>query len=166
MRRNAVISEDGLYRYSLERDWSARKQRCIFVMLNPSTADAEKDDPTIRRCIGFAKQWGCGGLTVLNLFAYRATDPKVLSEVNDPIGPENDLWIEAAFQGLSDPIVIYAWGVNAKVWALRCHRIYQIARRNGIKPYILGLLSKEGFPRHPLYLPKNASLVHWRPSSA
>ena len=161
MRRNAAISEDGIYRYSLERDWSARKQRCIFVMLNPSTADAEKDDPTIRRCIGFAKQWKCGGLTVLNLFAFRCTNPKELFKSDDSVGPENDAYVEAAFQVLTDPLVVFAWGSNAKRAEWRVQQVELLAKRNGIRTFALGV-TKNGQPIHPLYQPKITTLRRWR----
>ena len=80
MIKSAEISPCGLYRYSLTRKWEAWKGTVNFIMLNPSTADAQEDDPTIRRCIGFAKAWGYGGIVVTNLFAYRATNPKELKK--------------------------------------------------------------------------------------
>src|SRR5262249_14212908 len=97
VRRAAVISDCGRYRYSLTRRWGdAAEPRALFVMLNPSTADAEQDDPTIRRCIGFAKAWGMGSLEVVNLYALRATDPAALLSAPDPIGPKNDTMITSA----------------------------------------------------------------------
>lgn len=89
MIKSAIISECGKYRYSLSRIWDENKANVLFIMLNPSTADGDVDDPTIRRCIGFAKSWGYGGIYVGNLFAYRATDPKELLKVENPIGFEN-----------------------------------------------------------------------------
>ena len=86
----AAFSPDRRYRYTLRRQWDDALPYCLFVMLNPSTADATQDDPTIRRCIGFTKAWGFGGLLVGNLFALRSTDPAALYHADDPVGPEND----------------------------------------------------------------------------
>src|SRR4051812_49823510 len=91
---NAVISACGAYRYVLTRQVGGGVRRATFIMLNPSTADASNDDPTIRRCIGFAQRWGCGQLAVLNLFAYRATDPADLKRASEPVGPENREWFD------------------------------------------------------------------------
>src|SRR5690606_18576726 len=95
MNGTARFSPCGQYRYLLTRPipapfWKPDAGEAVFVMLNPSTADASEDDPTIRRCIGFAKEWGCTGLTVANLYALRSTDPKGLWKHRDPVGPEND----------------------------------------------------------------------------
>ena len=89
-RTGADFDPTGVYRYSLWREWDARAPAVAFVMLNPSTADAGKDDPTIRRCASFARSWGYGSLEVVNLFAYRASEPKRLRQTPDPIGPAND----------------------------------------------------------------------------
>lgn len=86
----AGISECGTYRYWLCREWSPGLDSLVWLMLNPSTADATQDDPTIRRCMGFARRWGYGGITVVNLYAYRATNPRDLLTAADPVGPEND----------------------------------------------------------------------------
>ncbi len=88
-RNGAVLSADGVYRYRLWRTWDASKPTLAFLMLNPSTADATEDDPTIRRCLGFAKEWGYGSLVVVNLFALRSPNPDALRENDDPVGPEN-----------------------------------------------------------------------------
>jgi hypothetical protein len=109
MKRSAYISPCGAYRYSLSREW-APGPACTFIMLNPSTADADIDDPTIRRCIGFAKAWGFGGLAVVNLFAFRATSPKDMQSAAEPVGPANDAAI-ADGVGLST-IAVAAWGVH------------------------------------------------------
>jgi len=156
MRAAAKISDCGRYRYSLEREWS-KAPPMVFCMLNPSTADASVDDPTIRRCIGFAKREGCGGIYVVNLFAYRATNPADLRSAGDPFGPENAEEIGAAmtWAAVGGPFVA-AWGANP---AARHGRAYitERARAFGIKVYCLGK-TKAGAPMHPLYLPGNADL--------
>ena len=105
---DAVISDCERYRYRLTRRWDDGPT-CTFIMLNPSTADARKDDPTIRRCIGFARREGCAALLVINCFAFRATKPADLFAAEDPIGPENDRHIMAASLD-ADGQVIAAWG--------------------------------------------------------
>ncbi|MCL6576102.1 DUF1643 domain-containing protein [Kyrpidia sp.] len=87
MYKDATIV--GPYRYSLTREWDASKPRVVFIMLNPSTADDDQDDNSVKRCIGFAKKWGFGSLEVVNLFAYRTPNPEKLSQVEDPVGMEN-----------------------------------------------------------------------------
>src|SRR5689334_19453129 len=109
---NAVISACGRYRYVLTRQVGPGSRRATFVMLNPSTADATNDDPTIRRCIGFAREWGCGRLVVLNLFAFRATDPADLKRAIDPVGPENRDWFERTLRPPHDGPLVCAWGVH------------------------------------------------------
>ena len=96
MKQGAAIDPTGLYRYSLWREWDANAPRVAFVMLNPSRADANTDDPTLRRCLGFARSWGCGSIEVVNLFAYRASRPDILRVVLDPVGPENDRYLQEA----------------------------------------------------------------------
>lgn len=145
---NAIISECGRYRYWLTREWG-EGPLVTFVMLNPSTADAEQDDPTIRRCMGYARSWGYDGITVVNLYALRSTDPRQLWRADDPIGPSNDQYLTTAAMraALDDAPIVAAWGANARsdrvlaVRALRCmDRLSVLA------------LTKAGTPRHPLYL--------------
>jgi hypothetical protein len=145
-RGRAYISEDGLYRYSLTREVApgAPNGTCTFIMLNPSTADAEHDDPTIRRCIGFACAWGFERLKVVNLYAYRATNPSDLWLADDPIGPDNDHVLSLVFGG-SD-LLIAAWGCHAKL-----DRVAEILSWP-IRPRLCLGLTKAGQPRHPLYL--------------
>ena len=147
---SAYISSDGLYRYSLMRDISPLVGcgTCTFVMLNPSTADAAQDDPTIRRCMGFARTWGFGRLKVVNLYAYRATKPSDLWLADDPIGPENDHVLSIAFGG-SD-LLIAAWGAHAKR-----DRVAEILSWP-VRPRLCLGLTKSGAPRHPLYLRRDA----------
>ena len=93
IKSDAVLSEDRVYRYALWRIWNEDRPLVMFVGLNPSTADETNDDPTLRRCMGFAESWGYGGVIMANIFAYRATDPKIMKQTEAPIGPENDEWL-------------------------------------------------------------------------
>jgi len=155
MIKDAIISEDGKYRYQLSRKWDKVKPMILFIMLNPSTADAEKDDPTIRRCMGFAKSWGYGGIFVGNLFSYRATEPGELLNVNDPYGHGNLSFI-MEMAGFSDK-VICAWGnektiKKVEVGKLIIKKIFKLLKEKGL--YYLEL-TKGGTPKHPLYLRGN-----------
>lgn len=155
----AEISPCGLYRYRLTRTWDAAAPAVVFVMLNPSTADASEDDPTIRRCLGFARRERAGGLVVANLFAFRATDPKALEDAADPIGPDNARWIETCVRETSGPIVA-AWGASVpKRLDLLVHmRVVALLPLDRLR--CLGRTAS-GAPRHPLYLPASAALERW-----
>jgi hypothetical protein len=141
MKKAAILSEDNLYRYQLSRIWDNTKPPILFIMLNPSTADADADDPTIRRVIRFAASWGYGGVYVANLYAFRSTDPKALKYADDPVGKENISYITHLI-GMADKVV-YAWGNNQKepTW------LSELVQT----PYCIDL-SKNGIPKHPLYL--------------
>lgn len=146
----AQLSVDGLYRYRLWREVGGRAMNVVvFVMLNPSTADGEKDDQTIRKCKEFARQWGFRRLEVVNLFAWRATNPKELPKVADPIGSENDRMIEE--RCLAADWVICAWGSD-RFAARRAQEVTRILRRLNIELRCLRK-SKDGNPWHPLYVP-------------
>jgi hypothetical protein len=106
----AAISKCEKYRYLLVRELSQQLGCAIFIVLNPSTADSQKDDPTIHKCMGFAEKWGYGQLRVINLFAYRATSPKDMLAA-DPVGEENKYWVDQTLRK-NDGIVICAWGAN------------------------------------------------------
>lgn len=151
MKKSANISDCGKYRYTLSREWDSSRPTVLFVCLNPSTADASKDDPTIRRLVGFAKQWGYGKLWVANLFAFRATKPEDMKAARDPIGPKNDFLIQRLDEmaSLSGGITVAAWGAHGN-HLNRAEEVLKLLR----DPYHLGL-TKGGQPRHPLYLPKN-----------
>jgi len=154
LRRSAIISPCGRYRYRLERTWSDAAP-VTFIMLNPSTADAEIDDPTIRRCMGFARSWGAGGIIVANLFALRATDPTELEKANAPIGTENDTAIVDAI--LASSLTVAAWGAH-KFAARRAVAVKRmIVGRIGGRLKCLGR-TKSGHPRHPLYVPASQAL--------
>ena len=144
MERSAILSQDGQYRYQLSRVWDETKPKILFVMLNPSTADANIDDPTIRRVVNFSKSWGYGGVFVGNLYAFRSTNPKNLKLANDPIGPENITHIKTLLEKTDR--VIYAWGNNRKEpeWLQKLVET----------PYCIDI-SKKGIPKHPLYLKKD-----------
>jgi hypothetical protein len=151
--RSAVISEDRQYRYELRRTWDESKPKVLFIMLNPSTADANIDDPTIRRCIGFAKRWGFGGILVGNLFAYRATEPKALLSTDNPIGKDNIKHLQLMYN--ESEIIICAWG-NSKIIDRLDRKISDYKPLSGIIGKLHYLeLSNDGTPKHPLYLKSN-----------
>ncbi|WP_028003193.1 DUF1643 domain-containing protein [Sinorhizobium meliloti] len=142
----ASLSACRTYRYRLDRVWSEAEPKVAFIMLNPSTADEQKDDPTIRRCIGFAKSWGYGGIVVGNLFALRSTDPKALYTHADPIGPDNDKYLWDIANDCHQ--VIAAWGTHG---ALN-NRGHEVAHMlNGTNLSALKVTAG-GFPGHPLYI--------------
>ncbi|MFT2213967.1 DUF1643 domain-containing protein [Rhizobium giardinii] len=143
---SATISACGAYRYRLERQWDANKSKVAFIMLNPSTADAEQDDPTIHRCMAFAKAWGFGGLIVGNLFALRSTDPKVLYSHEDPIGVDNDKHLSAIAR--SSMKIICAWGTHG---AFR-DRGREVAHKLEFFNLSVLKLTADGHPGHPLYI--------------
>lgn len=125
----------------------------LFVMLNPSTADAQKDDATIRRCFQFAKREGCTSLTVVNLFAFRATDPKELTWAEDPVGPENDRHIQEQVSRHGTGWIVAAWGSNAMAFKRAQHVFHMLG-----DVHCLGR-TKLGAPRHPLYVLSSQPLV-------
>ena len=150
---SAIFSDDGVYRYSLRRAWGIGGSVC-FVMLNPSIADATHDDPTIRKCIGFAKRWGYSVLEVVNLFALRSTDPKKLQAVDRPIGPLNDGYIEEA-ASRADRIVA-AWGGGGR-YLNRGQKVRERLRWLGYEVWAIRIT--KGEPWHPLYLPYESDPV-------
>ncbi|MCX4232077.1 DUF1643 domain-containing protein [Streptomyces ortus] len=154
---SAILSDCDRYRYLLGREW-ADGPTAVFVMLNPSTADALRDDPTIRRCIGYARSWGCGALMVANLYAWRATDPNELWCAADPVGPDNDahLYAAATIAAESKGPLVGAWGVNA-----RLDRIAAVLALPGMDRLTALAVTKAGQPRHPLYLPSALTPQPW-----
>ena len=157
VRRSADVSPDGTYRYYLGRRWNAdpatRALTLAFIMLNPSTADAEQDDPTIRKCVGFARRLGYDAISVFNLFAYRATDPADLKRAMragvDVVGPENDERLGTLLRGrlAVGQGVVAAWGAHAPDGRVRA----VLAMPGSRALCTLGLTAK-GVPRHPLML--------------
>jgi hypothetical protein len=162
--RNTIFSNDRVYRYTLWREWppatpnllytadphlayyrGQHSQYAMFIGLNPSTADETKDDPTIRKCVGFAKRWGFGALCMTNLFAFRATDPRKMKLELDPTGPSNDKLIAACAR--SAGIIVAAWGVNGE----HMNRDGEVI--NLVDDLYCLRTTKHGMPEHPLYIP-------------
>lgn len=157
--RGATFSDDRAYRYSLFRQWCDVQPTLVVIGLNPSTADEYEDDPTIRRCIGFAKREQCGTLVMLNLFAIRATDPRAMLAHPEPVGAENDATLRG-YANRFGSIVVAAWGAHG------IHR----GRDKVVAALIPGMrcfgITKSGQPKHPLYLAANTPLVPFAPSDA
>lgn len=166
-----MFSQDQAYRYTLERTWDADLPVACFVMLNPSTATESVLDPTVRRCLGFAREWGCGSLLVLNAFALRSTDPKVLYGHFDPVGCDNDEVIRRTLAERRPWVVIAAWGSHAakidgrgrrkprgNTWAALHWSSRAAVLVQHVLPSSLTALAvtKDGQPGHPLYLPATA----------
>jgi hypothetical protein len=133
----------------------------VFVMQNPSTADATEDDPTIRRCVGFARREGFGGISVRNVFALRATDERELLTHTDPFGPENESHLLAARQVSMLTRLVVAWGERVGGKRLRHHYVRAAVLLSTLGPYCLGT-NRSGEPKHPLYLRADAEMVPWR----
>lgn len=153
--KGAYISPSGYYRYWLMRSWNEGEKKLAFVMLNPSTADAYEDDPTIRRCIGFAKRENAGGIVVVNLFAGRATQPSDLFKMHDPAGPLNAKQWRVMLADRKK--IICAWGAEPRA-ADQAKRFRAWAADMSLALWCLGK-TKDGHPRHPLYLKSDAPLV-------
>lgn len=142
MIKTATLSPDGLYRYDLTRRWG-EGPAVLWIMLNPSIADASIDDPTINRCISFSRRAGAGGLVVVNLFAFRATDPAELLRAQDPVGPDNWATVQRHLAG-APLLTVAAWGAH------------EAAKRSGIRLKLLDVhdmmclgRTQGGRPRHP-----------------
>jgi hypothetical protein len=155
---SAILSDCGRYRYRLSREWGAGPH-ALFIMLNPSTADACADDPTIRRCMGFARSWGCGGIEVVNLFAFRATIPEDMIAADDPVGPDNMSHVQKAVEQVTTGIlsewlrgpVVCAWGAQGRHMG-QDETVLGWIEAAGVVPMALKT-TKNGSPSHPLYLP-------------
>lgn len=163
MIRTATFSTCRLYRYSLWRAWNCKPAKgrytifrgryAMFIGLNPSTADETNDDPTVRRCIRYAQAWGFDGLCMTNIFAYRATLPADMKVIDDPVGPDNDRALCDLAKGAA--IVVAAWGTHGA----------HVDRHNAVRAMLPSLhylrLTKDGYPGHPLYLPKTLKPIKW-----
>ncbi|MBD2499960.1 DUF1643 domain-containing protein [Anabaena azotica] len=141
------------YRYLLRRKWNVDLPQVTFVMLNPSKANEKDEDPTLRRCIGYADYWGYGSLEVVNLFAYIATNPRDLRQADDPVGSENNSYIQLAAKRASR--IILAWGANEYLEKNREREKEVISLIYGQQPLYCLKLTKYGYPHHPLRLSKD-----------
>ena len=154
MQSSANFSDCGRYRYRLRRRW-ADGEECVFVGLNPSTADGAKNDATVRKCMQFARTWGFAGLVLVNLFARRCRYPQALATSDDPVGPDNAAWLAGAVKDA--PLVIAMWGNHGA-------RAYGEVSRRDLRAMDLRDdwrcfgHTKQGAPKHPLYLPNETQL--------
>ena len=152
MKKQANISKDKIYRYTLSRTWDSTKPTVLFIGLNPSIADENVDDPTVTRCINFAKDWGYGTLLMANLFAYRSTYPKEIYLIDDPIGKDNDYYLLECVK--QSDLIIACWGNNGTY----------MGREKIIKELVPNLYclqkNKNGTPHHPLRLPRKKLKVY------
>ena len=153
VNKNAIFSDCRKYRYALSRTWNGKKKTILFIGLNPSTADEKIDDPTIRRCINYAQNWGYGSLLMVNLFAYRVTLPSELKNVKNPIGNDNDLHILELSKKAD--LTVAAWGNEG----------FLLNRDKVVKKLIPNLMclkiNKSGQPAHPLYQKKDLKLIKY-----
>jgi hypothetical protein len=158
--RTALLSADGAYRYTLTRRWGDRAPAVVWIMLNPSTADDAVDDPTIRRCVGFTRGWGYDAITVVNLYALRATDPDILRGAADPVGPDNDHTL-SAHASAAVGLKVAAWGAHP----LAAGRARHLLARGVLPAAGLACLgvTAAGQPRHPLYVPAAQPTRQWNP---
>lgn len=147
------------YRYTWKLAWNRTQPPCAFVGLNPSTADESSPDPTVRRCIAYARGWGYGGLIMLNLFAFRATDPKDMKAEADPVGANNNRWLrdQAGYVTLMGGVVIAAWGTHGEHLGRSSDVVTLLA---GVPLYCLKV-TKGGEPGHPLYLKGDLTPKRW-----
>lgn len=150
-----------LYRYDLRRIWGTEEPIRVvnFIMLNPSTADAEQPDPTMTRCLNFARDWGYGALVITNLFAFRATDPQELRTRALIVGPLNDKFLLGWAR--SSQLVVCAWGNHGTLRGAGAY-VAKLLRADGIKLHALRITGL-GQPQHPLYLPADSQPVLWEP---
>ncbi|MEG9430718.1 DUF1643 domain-containing protein [Terriglobus sp. ADX1] len=149
------------YRYRLERVWDQTRPACMFVLMNPSTATPEVDDPTVRNCRLYAERWGFGRLLIGNTFAYRLTDSKLLHKVEKPIGPWNDLYL---LNMASDAeLIVFAYGKPHRSLQDRGRKVAQMFRDRGHdhKMHVLALCA-DGTPSHPLYKRADLQPIPWK----
>lgn len=158
----ASFDADRRYRYRLSRVWDASRARCCFLLLNPSTADAHATDPTLRRCLSFARRWGFGAVEIVNLFALRSTDPRDLYAAEDPVGHGNDPALLAAARAAT--LVVAGWGNRgARVLGPERDRAAEIrAALAGAGVDLTALrLTRAGHPGHPLYVRSTTVPAPW-----
>lgn len=173
MKREHLFSPNRKYRYALWREWDLdlltgcaddaehAGEFLMVVGLNPSTADEKKDDPTLRRCIDFAKRWGFEALCMTNLFAWRATKPRELLKIADPVGPENDITLIKVAKEAG--MILCAWGGEGKLGGRATVVTNMLAAPYaGGKDLMALRLIKDGSPEHPLYMPAETKPITFK----
>lgn len=155
---SALISECGEYRYWLRRDelLPSGNGNVLFVLLNPSKADASTDDKTLVKCMNYARRWGYDSLTIANLYSYRSTAPTFLWQHEDPVGPNNDEWLKQLVVGRE--LVVCGWGDNAR--QQRVVEVCLLMKEAGVELHCLGT-TKAGAPKHPLFIKSDQALEEW-----
>lgn len=153
----ATFSPCRSFRYHLWRTWSPERSPLLFVMLNPSTADEERSDRTVSRCEAFARRLGRGGIEVVNLYAYRATDPRHLRDAGYLVGEQNDAMIFSRASAHAGLPIVCGWGAHARNLR-RAADVIKLIRRAGAIPHALAFTG-DGIPRHPLMLRSDCTLV-------
>ncbi len=143
IKSDAAFSGCRKYRFALWRVWDDALPCVMFIGLNPSTADESANDPTLTRCMRYAQSWGFGGVCMANLFAFRATDPKVMMSASDPVGADNNQWLLELSQNFG--LVVAAWGNTGRYMERSAHVKSLIPNLHCLK------LNKSGEPAHPLY---------------
>lgn len=150
----AILSDCRKYRYVLWRQWDSKKPYCLFIGLNPSTADETLDDPTIRRCVRFSKDWGYGSCVMANIFAFRATKPVDMKSQIDPVGIDNNVWLQDLARNAGK--IICAWGTHGN-YLERDDEVFYLL--HSLHLQCLGT-TKAGHPKHPLYLRSDTQPVN------
>lgn len=158
VQSTATFSRCKAYRYTLRRRWQQGGRTALFVLLNPSTADAVQDDPTVRRCAGFAHAWGYAGYAVANIFALRSTDPAALYRHARPVGERNDAAIRELAGEAS--LIVCAWGNHGEHLS-RGRDVADMLRRDGRSLHCLRMNGSANHPAHPLYLPSACKPLPW-----
>jgi len=148
IKSDALFSPCETWRYTLFRQWKKGRRFAAFIGLNPSTADEVNNDPTVTRCINYAKRWDYDGMWMLNAFAFRSTSPKLLKLTKEPIGPDNDFWIKRIVNHKTVKLVLCCWGTHAEFKG----RCYEVAGYIPSDKAMCLKLTKAGHPYHPLYL--------------
>lgn len=157
---NRGADVDGPYRYFLWRTWAPARGSVLWVMFNPSRADGEEDDPTLRRCLGFSESWGFGGFEVVNLYALRSPEPWRVFDVDDPVGPRNDAVVASCIARAT--LIIAAWGsLIGPRHTVRVAKIEALTDRAGVRLECLGQ-TFHGHPYHPLRLRADTPRVAYR----
>ena len=155
-KKGAILSRNRLYRYVLWREWDTSKGTCVFIGLNPSTANETEDDPTLRRCVNFAKDWGFGKCVIINLFAYRTTNPDELKKQDKPVSYKNNHHIKT--ESVNAAMVVAAWG-NHGFFLKRDEKVLKLLKDIRLKCF---KLTSKGQPVHPLYQSKDISLIDYK----